>query len=62
MRAGRSAHAAGAALVAIPNRGYPPEPEELELADVVLDSLAELDAGVVVELDRRREHGAAKVS
>jgi HAD superfamily hydrolase (TIGR01509 family) len=61
----RSAHAAGAALVAIPNRAYPPEREALELADVVLDSLAELDAGVVAELDRRREqgrHGAAKVS
>jgi hypothetical protein len=29
-------------VVAIPNRVYPPDPAALELADVVLDSLAEL--------------------
>ena len=38
----RSAHAAGLRVLAVPNRRYPPEPEALELADVVLDSLADL--------------------
>lgn len=38
----RAASAAGMLVVAIPNREYPPDPEALELADVVLDSLAEL--------------------
>jgi HAD superfamily hydrolase (TIGR01509 family) len=38
----RAASAAGMRVVAIPNREYPPDPEALELADVVLDSLAEL--------------------
>jgi HAD superfamily hydrolase (TIGR01509 family) len=38
----RAASAAGMRVVAIPNRVYPPEPAALELADVVLDSLAEL--------------------
>jgi HAD superfamily hydrolase (TIGR01509 family) len=43
----RSAHAAGAAVVAIPNRAYPPDGEALGLAAVLLDSLADLDARVV---------------
>jgi HAD superfamily hydrolase (TIGR01509 family) len=38
----RAASAAEMRVVAIPNREYPPDPEALELADVVLDSLAEL--------------------
>jgi HAD superfamily hydrolase (TIGR01509 family) len=38
----RSAKAAGMRVVAIPNPHFPPDPEALELADVVLDSLAEL--------------------
>jgi HAD superfamily hydrolase (TIGR01509 family) len=38
----RAAHAAGMRVVAIPNRRYPPPPDALTLADVVLDSLAEL--------------------
>jgi HAD superfamily hydrolase (TIGR01509 family) len=48
----RSAHAAGASVVAIPNRAYPPEPDDLELADVVLERLGELDARVVAEASR----------
>jgi HAD superfamily hydrolase (TIGR01509 family) len=43
----RSAHSAGATVVAIPNRAYPPDGEALGLAAVVLDSLAELDGPVV---------------
>jgi HAD superfamily hydrolase (TIGR01509 family) len=43
----RSAHAAGATVVAIPNRAYPPDGEAIGLAAVVLDSLADLDATAV---------------
>ena len=39
----RSAHAAEMAVIAIPNRDFPPDPEALALADVVLDSLEELN-------------------
>ena len=38
----RSAKAAGMCVVAIPNAGYPPDEEALELADVVVRSLDEL--------------------
>jgi HAD superfamily hydrolase (TIGR01509 family) len=38
----RSASAAGMRVVAIPNRSFPPGDEPLALADVVLESLAEL--------------------
>jgi HAD superfamily hydrolase (TIGR01509 family) len=38
----RSAHAAGMLLVAIPNRAFPPPPDVLDLASVVLDSINEL--------------------
>ena len=43
----RSAHAAGMRVVAIPNRRYPPPGDALELADAVLESLAELTADAV---------------
>jgi HAD superfamily hydrolase (TIGR01509 family) len=39
----RSGHAAEMAVIAIPNRDFPPDPEALALADVVLDSLEELN-------------------
>jgi HAD superfamily hydrolase (TIGR01509 family) len=38
----RSAHAAEMAVIAIPNRDFPPEPDALALAALVLDSLEEL--------------------
>jgi HAD superfamily hydrolase (TIGR01509 family) len=38
----RSAHAAKMAVIAIPNRDFPPEPDALALAAVVLDSLEQL--------------------
>jgi HAD superfamily hydrolase (TIGR01509 family) len=38
----RSADAAGMAVIAIPNRDFPPEPDALALAAVVLDSLEQL--------------------
>jgi len=43
----RSASAAGLRVVAIPNRVFPPGAEALALADVVLDSLAELTPDAV---------------
>jgi HAD superfamily hydrolase (TIGR01509 family) len=43
----RAGHAAGMRVLAIPNRRYPPDDDALALADVVLDSIAELDVSVV---------------
>jgi len=43
----RAAHAAGMRVLAIPNRRYPPPDDALALADVVLDSIAELVPEVV---------------
>jgi HAD superfamily hydrolase (TIGR01509 family) len=42
----RSALAAGLTVVAIPNRAYPPDPEILRQADVVLDSLSQLEVAI----------------
>jgi HAD superfamily hydrolase (TIGR01509 family) len=39
----RSARGAGMTVIAVPNRDFPPDSEALELADVVLDSLEELN-------------------
>src|SRR5215472_10622163 len=49
----RAAAAAGMVLIARPNRGYPPEPDALALAALVVESLDELTAG------RDRACGAA---
>ena len=38
----RSARAAGMRVIAVPNRTYPPSPEALAAADVVLESLSQL--------------------
>ena len=43
----RSAEAAGMRVLAFPNRHYPPPPDALELADVVLESLDELTPELV---------------
>jgi HAD superfamily hydrolase (TIGR01509 family) len=43
----RAAHAAGLWVVAIPNPEFPPSPEAVELADVVLGSIKGLDSKVV---------------
>jgi HAD superfamily hydrolase (TIGR01509 family) len=43
----RSAAAAGLKIVAIPNLEFPPDPDALELADVVLESIDDLTADVV---------------
>jgi HAD superfamily hydrolase (TIGR01509 family) len=44
----RAAAAAGMRVIAIPNRRYPPPADALTLADVTLESIAELTADVVV--------------
>ena len=44
----RAAHAAGMRVLAYPNRHYPPEAEVLDLADSVLESLAELTTDIAV--------------
>jgi HAD superfamily hydrolase (TIGR01509 family) len=43
----RSAHAAAMKVVAIPNATFPPAPEALALADVVLDSIEKLDTELI---------------
>src|SRR5262245_3073381 len=43
----RSAAAAGMAVVAIPNREFPPDPDALALADAVLGSISELSVELV---------------
>lgn len=43
----RSAHAAGLRVLALPNPHYPPAPDALALADVVLAAPAELTAALV---------------
>jgi HAD superfamily hydrolase (TIGR01509 family) len=48
----QSAHAAGMHVVAIPNRAFPPPAAVLALADVVLESIEELDPVVVREAER----------
>jgi HAD superfamily hydrolase (TIGR01509 family) len=44
----RSAHAAGMRVIAYPNRHYPPAAEALEQANVVVESLDQLDAVIPV--------------
>jgi len=46
----RSAAAAGMAVVAIPNREFPPSEDALALADTVLGSIEELTPAVVARL------------
>jgi HAD superfamily hydrolase (TIGR01509 family) len=43
-----AAHAAGMTVMAVPNHEFPPDPEALERADAVLDSLDELTIDAVV--------------
>ncbi len=50
----RSAAAAGMWVVAVPNRRYPPPPQLLQVADLVLPDLRELTSTVIEGLQRRR--------
>jgi beta-phosphoglucomutase-like phosphatase (HAD superfamily) len=47
----RAAGAAGMKIVAIPNREFPPPPEVLATADVVLPSIQDLEPAVIEALD-----------
>ncbi|HZT11263.1 MAG TPA: HAD family phosphatase [Candidatus Baltobacteraceae bacterium] len=62
----RSASAAGLAVVAIPNRAFPPSQSALSLADRVLDGIGELTAqtiaGVLSASDRPRKAGLQRGS
>jgi HAD superfamily hydrolase (TIGR01509 family) len=51
----QAAFSAGLAVIAIPNPGFPPSADAVGLADVVLDSIAELDHAVVASLRRAAE-------
>jgi HAD superfamily hydrolase (TIGR01509 family) len=53
----QAAAAAGLAVIAIPNREFPPSSQTLRLADIVLGSIAELSVGVIVSLERGEEEG-----
>lgn len=46
----RSAAAAGLALVAVPNVAYPPDPEALALADIVVGSVGEVSRDMISAL------------
>jgi HAD superfamily hydrolase (TIGR01509 family) len=46
----RAAHAAGLRVIAAPNRSFPPAPEALALAEVVVGGLADVTPGLVASL------------
>jgi len=48
----RSAHSAGMHVVAIPNRAFPPPTDVLALAEIVLDSIADLRPETIREVTR----------
>jgi HAD superfamily hydrolase (TIGR01509 family) len=48
----RAAHAAGMAVIAVPNPHYPPEAEALELADVEVAAIAEVDPALIERMGR----------
>jgi HAD superfamily hydrolase (TIGR01509 family) len=51
----RAASAAGTVVVAIPNRAFPPHPDALSLAAIVLDSLDELTPETLESVSRQAE-------
>ena len=48
----RSAAAAGLAVLAVPNRAFPPAADSLALADIVVDSLDEITVPLVASMGR----------
>jgi HAD superfamily hydrolase (TIGR01509 family) len=46
----RAAAAAGMKVIAVPNRAYPPEPDAVALAAVVVDGIGALDADVIAAM------------
>jgi HAD superfamily hydrolase (TIGR01509 family) len=53
----RAAAAAGLAVIAIPNPAYPPAPDALALADVVLSSVGEVTGDIILGIQREAEDG-----
>jgi HAD superfamily hydrolase (TIGR01509 family) len=53
----QAAYAAGLAVVAVPNPGYPPPAEAMAKAQVVLSSIRQLDPNVIAHLDESRSGG-----
>jgi beta-phosphoglucomutase-like phosphatase (HAD superfamily) len=54
----RAAAAAGLAVVAIPNSAYPPDPDSLALADVVIGSVGAVTGDIISALRiEETEHG-----
>jgi HAD superfamily hydrolase (TIGR01509 family) len=53
----RAAAAAGLAVIAIPNKEFPPSPEVVSLAREVLVSIADLTVGVVTSLSGEADDG-----
>jgi len=52
----QAAFSAGLAVIAIPNPEFPPSPDAVGLADVVLDSIGKLDRALIASLrDRAKE-------
>jgi beta-phosphoglucomutase-like phosphatase (HAD superfamily) len=49
----RAARAAGMRVIAVPTRSYPPDPDELARADVVLGSLDDLTGAILDPLTSR---------
>jgi HAD superfamily hydrolase (TIGR01509 family) len=48
----RAAASAGLAVIAVPNRDFPPSEDALALADVVLSSVADVTGDIIVSLER----------
>jgi HAD superfamily hydrolase (TIGR01509 family) len=48
----RAAHAAGMRVIATPNRAFPPAPDALALADVVVDGIADVTPDLVERFGR----------
>jgi beta-phosphoglucomutase-like phosphatase (HAD superfamily) len=53
----RAAAAAGLAVVAVPNLAYPPAPDALSLADVVLGSVGEVSGDIIRGIDKEAKDG-----
>jgi HAD superfamily hydrolase (TIGR01509 family) len=53
----RAAAAAGLAVIAVPNQDYPPTPDALELADIVLGSVGDVTGDIICAIQREAGDG-----
>ena len=58
----QAARAAGMTVVLVPNRSVPPAPGTAEVADVVLERLADLDPGAIERRTARQDRAGAVAS